>query len=195
MEGRASGGGRLTTKICRLCKVEKSISEFHHSSRHCDGFDSRCKSCKKILSKDYYKNNQLKSNQSTKKYRDSHPEKVKELSDNYKKSHPARLKAIYALKNHRQRGDTTLVSTKFVEMLFKNTQVCLICGVEMTAGYGRGLTNASKSLDVIDNDTTLREDNVQVICHGCNSTKRDRTMVEFVDYCAMVVRKFKHGTA
>lgn len=36
-------------KICNICKVEKDLSNFHKNSRN--GFDGRCKSCKRIIAK------------------------------------------------------------------------------------------------------------------------------------------------
>lgn len=38
-------------KICRICKNNKPTSQFPYHSQHKDGFDSRCKECIKIKSK------------------------------------------------------------------------------------------------------------------------------------------------
>ena len=41
-------------KTCRLCKQEKSIDEFHLNKTTKDGYDSRCKLCRKEESRSKY---------------------------------------------------------------------------------------------------------------------------------------------
>jgi 5-methylcytosine-specific restriction endonuclease McrA len=175
--------------MCKACGIEKPLSEFHRNSHNNDGYNGKCKSCRKIQSIGYYKTHAKSSNASTKRYRDSHPEKVKQMADDYKKNHPEKVRAMYALKNHRKKGYKTTVTTAFVESLFINTTHCSLCGRELFSEYGSGLTKASKSLDRINNETELREDNIWIICYDCNSIKRDKTLVEFIEYCKNIVRR------
>ncbi len=44
-------------KFCNQCKIEKSSSCFHRQSRNKDGLQSICKTCRKLLDHDLYKNN------------------------------------------------------------------------------------------------------------------------------------------
>lgn len=37
----------LREKRCSKCGIVKSIDQFHRHIKHCDGFDSQCKKCKK----------------------------------------------------------------------------------------------------------------------------------------------------
>jgi hypothetical protein len=48
----------------------------------------------------------------------------------------------------------------------------------------------SPSVDRLSNSDILTVNNIQIICRRCNTTKLDRTMEEFVDYCKMVAKKF-----
>lgn len=54
------------SKVCTICKIKKSISEFHKSKSAKNGLKSECKECGK--------NN-------TNRYRTSHPEIVKKIND------------------------------------------------------------------------------------------------------------------
>jgi hypothetical protein len=55
------------TKVCTKCKVEKSLNEFHKSTR--DGYRSQCKPCKKDSDKKWRKDNRGKDLEIKKKWR------------------------------------------------------------------------------------------------------------------------------
>ena len=44
-------------KICRICNQEKHLEDFHNNIRNIDGKDTRCKVCRKNMSRKYYVNN------------------------------------------------------------------------------------------------------------------------------------------
>jgi len=48
----------------------------------------------------------------------------------------------------------------------------------------------SPTLDRVDNQVEIRNDNIAILCYKCNATKRDRTLREFLEYCNAVVTKF-----
>ena len=70
----------------------------------------------------------------------------------------------------------------------KATTHCPYCGVELDwqRGLGKGGRDSSPSLDRINNEKELRLDNIEIICHRCNSTKYNRTKKEFIDYCIKI---------
>ena len=47
------------------------------------------------------------------------------------------------------------------------------------------------TLDRINNDPFILRDNIQIICHRCNTTKNNRTLVAFVEYCKKIVAKYQ----
>lgn len=65
---------------------------------------------------------------------------------------------------------------------------CFICGIQLDWELGnKGRTHASSpTLDRMDNQNEIRQDNVLILCYSCNATKRDRTLQEFLDYCEAV---------
>ncbi len=82
--------------------------------------------------------------------------------------------------------------------LAERSNYCAICGVELdwrVGGLKMGkIQPKSPSLDRINNDPFLTTSNVWVVCIKCNTTKNNRTMVEFVEYCKRVVEKFEGGS-
>jgi hypothetical protein len=111
-------------KICRNCKEEKDLSEFHKSKCFKDGYRNICKKCRNIESianrekraeynKQYYENNKdeiLKQNKlyrdlnndtikmQRKKYRENNKEHIKKKNEEYK---PIRREKI----KERRKGD------------------------------------------------------------------------------------------
>lgn len=55
-------------KICRLCNIEKDLSEFYKRNQHKDGFDTRCKDCVNEYARKYYINNDNKYSNKRKEY-------------------------------------------------------------------------------------------------------------------------------
>ena len=56
-------------KICRICEVEKPLTEYHRNSGAKDGLDNRCNECRKVLSKEWNSN---RNNVSRLKYSTPH---------------------------------------------------------------------------------------------------------------------------
>ncbi len=47
----------MQNKVCRICKINKPISEFHCCGVLRDGLDNRCKECKSLIAKEHRKEN------------------------------------------------------------------------------------------------------------------------------------------
>lgn len=58
----------METKVCSKCKEEKEVCEFGKDSSRKDCLRSECKSCRKIVKKKYYDENQIKILEEKKKY-------------------------------------------------------------------------------------------------------------------------------
>lgn len=50
----------MKKKICPACKTKKSISEFSFNKGRPDGLSGDCKTCHRIIRKEYYDNNRKK---------------------------------------------------------------------------------------------------------------------------------------
>ena len=67
---------------------------------------------------------------------------------------------------------------------------CEYCDVGLEWSYkdkiGKPKSN-SPSLDRMNNEEIITLDNIRICCHKCNTTKSNRTLQEFVDYCKKVI--------
>lgn len=156
----------------------KSIDAF--SKNHCrkDGHDSLCKTCKS-------------KTESTR--RKEHRAEYKNKDYIWRVNHPFDSWADVSLRSHRKKGSVIEITVKELVGLAKDTPNCIICGCELNWSYGtKGgkLQSNSPTLDRIDNGEKINKNNIMIVCHSCNATKRNRTMNEFVEYCRMIADKF-----
>lgn len=82
-------------KKCIECGEEKeaTIEFFTKSKTNKDGFQGKCKACKREYWKQYYKENSDKIKANTKAYRDANPEKVKTTNKAWIQANPNKEKA------------------------------------------------------------------------------------------------------
>lgn len=95
--------------------------------------------------------------------------------------------------SHRKNNYKVKISIDALEKLASISPNCAICGCEMSWDVPdfAGPHPNTPTLDRVDNESELREDNVAIVCHKCNITKQDRTMLEFIDYCQIVLKNAK----
>jgi len=67
----------------------------------------------------------------------------------------------------------------------KETKHCLFCKCEL-GWHNNGIQNNSPTLERLNNDTNLTLQNIAILCYQCNSTKRDRTLLEFANYISLI---------
>lgn len=48
------------TKLCPTCSTLKSIADFTHNRARPDGFNSQCKSCKRVVQRNWYAKNKAR---------------------------------------------------------------------------------------------------------------------------------------
>lgn len=96
------------------------------------------------------------------------------------------------IRDHIRRGYIINFSKNKLLNLYSQTPCCPICGCEM--GRGESMSNLP-SMDRIDNKTELFIDDVWVICHKCNTTKSDLTLIEFKEYADKVCKRFNYPSS
>ena len=47
----------IPTKVCKSCRTIKQLTEFYKDKSNHDGYQTRCKNCKKTKEKEYYNKN------------------------------------------------------------------------------------------------------------------------------------------
>lgn len=168
------------TKICTVCKKLKSLRSFKKDFRMKDGYANTCKECLSI--------------QQAKQYKDN-PSIARDRIRKYKDTNPHRAKASSTLSSHRSRGFIVNITLDECAALFENSKTCPICGkilrktLEQTSTHGA--YHDSASLDRINNEKILNNDNVWIICYECNIMKGEKSMKEFIECCDNIVKRAK----
>ncbi|MFA5379641.1 MAG: hypothetical protein WC455_28040 [Dehalococcoidia bacterium] len=110
----------------------------------------------------------------------------------YNESHRRRVWATRTRLMHRTNGFLVNITLDEIHEMAENIENCPICGRELRWLSGHKKVNGnSPTLDRIHNQNEMNADNVWIICHRCNTTKGDRSMEEFVEYCKNVASKFE----
>ena len=116
-------------KICSKCKISKTLSEFSKDKSRKDGYDLRCKSCRKerhqnnkeannVRSQQYYQDNLDKVKETRKKYRENNPEKIKEWREN----NPEKVKEIQKkYQSNRRKNDPLFKLRHDIRSLIRTT--------------------------------------------------------------------------
>lgn len=90
--------------------------------------------------------------------------------------------------NHRKKGIKVLFSANELLSNIKDIEKCQLCGKKLDWTKKGKLNMDSPSLDRIDNTNELRLDSIQLVCYQCNTTKGQRSMNDFVEYCKKIVK-------
>ena len=80
----------------------------------------------------------------------------------------------------RQHPEPTVAVDQLVELLEKTEGVCGCCGTALKLGGFDKFT--SPSVERVDNDKGYTPANVVIICWGCNKTRGDRSVPEYVEF-------------
>jgi hypothetical protein len=103
----------------------------------------------------------------------------------------ARNWAKHILRTHKQSGYNVNITTNELLNLYVQTPNCPICGCKLEHGIGK-LHNQSPTMDRINNGIHLNIDDVWVICHKCNATKRTLPLQQFKEYAGKICKRFNH---
>lgn len=116
--------------------------------------------------------------------------KEKAKSKHYIQNHPHRSWAIATINSHKARGHQVELTTDELETLARETTNCFYCDKKLKFVRYSGHSMASPSLDRLDNGLNICRENIAICCRQCNSSKLNRTLNEFIEYCRMIVDKF-----
>lgn len=163
----------MKTKYCNGCKKTKSVSEFYKRSDRKIGYQSRCKECKDKEHTVWVENNLSK----------------KQISQRqWKQQNPKRYWGNKTINHHRDAGFTINITNDELFNFVKDKDFCELCGKPLN-WFNNKTSNDSPSLDRVDCEQEITCKNIQLLCHRCNTTKGNRTQVEFFDYCLHILRR------
>lgn len=177
----------MNERICSVCHVKKSITDFYKDKSKKIGISSTCKECSKkyskiyaiehkdsilVYQKEYRKNNKVKHRKQIKQYYDSHKEELKAYRDEYKKNNKEKIKEQQKqyrlnnpekIKNHDLFSSYGITLAEYNSMLESQNNVCAICGNCETEKTDK---NKNRNLAVDHNHKTGKIRGL--LCGKCN---------------------------
>ena len=94
----------MTTKICKKCNTEKSITEFYYNKKK-DTYETNCNSCLSLYRKEYREKNKEKAKQYASNWRTINEQRKKELDRKYRENNIEKIKECrkkYAIDNSKK---------------------------------------------------------------------------------------------
>ena len=92
---------------------------------------------------------------------------------------------------HNIRGFGIASTKEEIANLYAQTAICPICGCELKHGHNGYPEKYSPTLDRINNKTEkLTVGDLWIICHDCNATKQQFTLLEWKKYADLVCKRF-----
>ena len=153
-------------KTCSKCGKEKPESEFHRrGSRR----DAQCKSCVNTQQRERYRKNPESSREYSRRYRESHPEKMARINKDWVAKNPDRSR------NNKLRHMFGITFGQYAELLAAQNGKCVVCGRDQNdlrralevdhdhlkskgdAGYIRGLLcgNCNMAIGLIHDNSAI----------------------------------------
>lgn len=112
----------------------------------------------------------------------------------YRRKNPERTWAHATISNHNRRGIKSSFSAKELMEYAKTITHCPYCGIELEFSIGNDKPlRKTPTLDRINNEDFMTMDNIQIICHTCNTGKGQMTHEEFLKYIDDVHKRCCHG--
>ncbi len=126
-------------------------------------------------------------------YRKNHPGYRIGEKKKYKLRHPHRVWCQHTLYSHKERGFTVNIKSLELENKVKNITHCSYCGNKLIWSRRKKsyVLPFSPTLDRINNEKIMNINNVEIICHRCNTAKGAGTREEFLKYCEQVIKNLK----
>lgn len=152
-------------KICKICGIEKNISEFYKYSKSKDGFSRMCKTCQKIKNQE----SQIKN----------HGNKYSYFSD-YRRKQTAMGKCniIFSKKKHNAKRTNipfTITFEEFEKWYNETEKKCYYCGIKLEdiEKNRNGMPGANKAKLTLDRkeNTGYHKNNIVFACSRCNLIK------------------------
>lgn len=168
-------------KTCSQCNTWKPYAEYAKQRATRDGYRSECKICLSAKNRAQKQrrltlnpNYQEEARRHATEWRNANPQIVKKQRKAWKERNPERVSAMHARRYARSRGaDGSHTALEWLAVCERQNHCCARCG-------GRKKLTRDHIVPLSKGGTNYIE-NIQGLCHSCNSSKRANT----VDYRIM----------
>ena len=173
------------SKTCKRCNQAVAISNFYKHATNKDGLMGVCKACHNSRCRDnerankegrarywakYYKANQIKMRERSRRYKHNNPEKVKAAYSAWRKQDPERDKKKHAARRSAMMGVRSFyVSSK--ELARLRAMPCFYCGANSPSHIDHVVPLSKGGNNSIGNYLPA--------CKRCNSSKKDRFLTQW----------------
>lgn len=117
-----------------------------------------------------------------------HLKEKRETLRKWKEKNPQRYWINKTLAHHREQGYKIFITADELEEYISDKKYCELCGKELS-WFNTKTSLDSPSLDRLNGEKIITKDNIQLLCHECNTTKGTRTQEEFFEYCENILRR------
>lgn len=163
-------GPNSLLKYCPGCKETKQVTDFHKDARTKDGLRGYCKGCHLLHAKDYQA--LPESRKIRKSWAQRNPKKVMLAS--------ARMRA-------KRKGLECTITIDDFDI----PEFCPVLGIKLISGIGKdSRSDASPTLDRIDNNKGYITGNVQVMSFKANRAKTDLIKQELLSLADWIYKIF-----
>lgn len=180
-------------KTCSRCKQEKSLDDFHRSSRRPDGRAGWCKACEKKYHSDYYQQHKAVLDEQHGAYVQANRDAVVAYRSEWNRN--AYINSVRKQLGSKLRAGLKRRPSKnapsiddLVAMYEAQEGKCALTGIVMTRLGGR-IMQTSISLDRIDSKKGYSKDNIRLICHAVNAFKGPWTDDMMFDMAEALLRR------
>ena len=161
-------------KICSNCKIEKEYKEFHKASSAKDGYNYYCKMC---------------NNKHAAKYKNSHPDKVRESSIKWRENNIEDV----MLRTSKQRATKNHLPFNIDISDIIIPEYCPYLKIKLDVKKGTGRKDSAPSLDRIVPELGYVKGNVAVISDKANRMKSDATNLELIEFAKSILERNLNG--
>jgi hypothetical protein len=166
----------MITKICSACKEERPVGDFSKCKSSKGGYQNNCKVCaRRIMAKWYIENKpKRKEYQKTDKFKDIH----RSCQRKYRKTENGKIvKKVARSKRCVVIKESDGISLGQWKKILKNQQNrCNIC----ERRFGEDVVPSVDHIIPLLKGGTHSSDNIQAVCCKCNSGKRDKIDVGYI---------------
>lgn len=180
-------------KDCSKCRAVKPVLDFHRIGKLATNrpkYSSRCKSCYRDYSREYYERDPTKYRDVRKRYANRTRDVSIQRSRDFYYSHDGRAKILLKAAQHRskQKGWETDLTTEFIERLLA-TGKCSVTGIPFDYSKPKGTVKNpyAPSLDRINSSKPYVCDNVRVVIWQYNLMKGELSDEEVREICKKVL--------